>query len=362
MQPALRRSILLVARGLDPVGTGRQIDLVARGLAIAGWEVHVAFTSCGGSLPGRLAAAGIPTHRLGRRPVTDAAAAMRLVGRARSLRPAAILAFGRRQATLVATARFALPGVRIAAQVATPALGRGATAWLARLDRVIATSPEVAAACRQRGVPAARLATVAPGIVADEGTGLYRVEIAARLGLNPEATWTLCVAPLVAESRLDRLLWGIDQLSVVHKGLEHVLVGAGPQLARLRRRSRVQELAERLFIMPHCDLLPDLLGQVRFAWQSGEAACGGVLLDAMARGVPVVAVASAAARQLIADAETGRIVPAVPESEFPRRAFGLLEDDALSARFGAAGRVRAAERFAVEPMMKAYAALLEDLL
>jgi glycosyltransferase involved in cell wall biosynthesis len=361
MQPAPRRSILLVARGLDPVGTGRQVDLVARGLAVAGWDVHVAFTSRGGSLPGRLAAAGIPTHRLGRRPEADAAAAVRLVGRARSLRPAAILAFGRRQAALVVAARFALPGVRIAAQVATPVLGRGATAWLARLDRVIATSPEVAAACRQRGVPAARLATVAPGIVADEGRGLYRVEIAARLGLNPETSWTLCVAPLVAESRLDRLLWGIDQLSVVHNGLEHVLVGAGPQLARLRRRARVQELAERLCILPHCDLLPDLLGQVRFAWQSGESACGGVLLDAMARGVPVVAVASDAARQLIADGETGRVVPAVPESEFPRRAFGLLEDDALSARFGAAGRVRAAERFPVEPMVAAYAAVLEGL-
>ena len=98
--------------------------------------------------------------------------------------------------------------------------------------------------------------------------------IAARLGLDPDCTWTLSVMPLVAQSRLEQLVWGIDQLGVVRKGMQHVLVGGGPQLRRLWRRARVQQLAERLFVMPHCDLLPDLLGQVSYVWQSGATACG----------------------------------------------------------------------------------------
>jgi hypothetical protein len=136
----------------------------------------------------------------------------------------------------------------------------------------------------------------------------------------------------------------------VHKGLEHVLVGAGPLLARVRRRARVQELSERLRLTAHCSLLPDLLGHVRLVWQSGSVALGGAILDGMARGVPAVAIDSDAARQLIVDGETGRVVPALPESELPRRAFNIIEDDALAARFAAAARSRAVERFPAASM------------
>ena len=104
--------------------------------------------------------------------------------------------------------------------------------------------------------------------------------------------------------------------------------------------------------MAHCDTLPDLLGHVKLVWQSGEVALGGVLLDAMARGVPAVAVESDAARQLVIDGQTGRIVPAVPESELPRRAFGILEDEPLARQYGAAAAAQAAEMFAVEPFVK----------
>ena len=63
--------ILLVVRGLDPVGTGRQVELAAAGLAAAGHEVAVALTSAGGSLGERLAHAGHAVHRVGPRPIVD---------------------------------------------------------------------------------------------------------------------------------------------------------------------------------------------------------------------------------------------------------------------------------------------------
>jgi glycosyltransferase involved in cell wall biosynthesis len=121
----------------------------------------------------------------------------------------------------------------------------------------------------------------------------------------------------------------------------------------------VQQLAERLFVMPHCELLPDLLGQVVYVWQTGVSACGGVILDAMARGVPAVAVASDPARQLVVSGETGWIVPPLPESEFPRRAFNLLETPGEAARFGAAARARAGESFPVERMVAGFAEALD---
>jgi glycosyltransferase involved in cell wall biosynthesis len=357
MQFAARKPILLLARGLDAVGTGREVELVARGLAAAGHDVHLVLTSAGGSLGPRLAASGIPTHVTGARPGTDTASACRLLTLAWRLRPAAIVAFGRTAQRLALGVRLSVPGVRVIGRVATPPRGPGQAWTLARFDALLATSPGVATSCGR----AVQTRVVPPGIEADPGSGLSRVDLATRLGLDADKTWTLCVAPLVAESRLERLLWAIDQLGVVHKRLEHVLVGAGPLLGRVRRRARVQELAERLVLRPHCGLLPDLLGHVRLVWQSGSVALGGAILDGMARGVPAVAVDADATRQLIADGETGRIVPALPESELPRRAFNIIEDDALAARFGAAARNRAAEHFPAAALVRAHVDAVERL-
>jgi choline dehydrogenase-like flavoprotein len=95
-----RQPVLIAVRGLDPVGTGRQAELLARGLAAQGRDVHVAITSTGGSLAARLRDAGLPVHAIGRRPVPDVAATLRLLGLARRLRAAALLTLGRRQAAM----------------------------------------------------------------------------------------------------------------------------------------------------------------------------------------------------------------------------------------------------------------------
>ena len=337
--------ILLVVRGLDPVGTGRQVKLAAATLAAAGHDVVVAVTSVGGSLADRLIGAGRAVHRVGRRPVVDVGATARLARLARRLRPAAIVGFGRSQLVPVVVAGRLVRGTRTVGWMGLEPSGFAQRRALRLLDAIVTTTPRVAAACRAVGAAAVRIAVVPPGSSADHAPKLGRAELAARLGLDPAKHWTLCVAPLEPAARLTRLLWAIDQLGVVRKDLQHVLVGAGPLLDQIRRRARAQELAERLFIMPDCELIQDLLGEVGLVWQSGDVSLGGAVLDAMARGVPVVAVDSDAARELIVDGETGRIVPAVPESEFPRRAFGILEDPELARRFGAAGAARAATEF-----------------
>ena len=100
-----RKPILLVSRGLDPVGTGRQIELVAAGLRAAGRAVHVALTTTGGSLAERLAAAGCTVHPVGHRPTVDPAAAVALAALVRRLRPAVVTAWGRSQIAIVPAVR-----------------------------------------------------------------------------------------------------------------------------------------------------------------------------------------------------------------------------------------------------------------
>ena len=356
LRPDGRRRIMMVARGLDPVGTGRQIELAAEAFQAAAWNVHLAVTTTGGSVGTRLSHAGVTVHRLSARPTVDAAAVVRLVQLARRLDLGSsdvVLAWGRSQTRLAAAVKLLMPTVRFVSHLAMRPSGTITGLTIGQADRVIASSPAVAAGCERLGVSPVKIDTIPPAADAAPAEGLSRAELAARLHLDPEKIWTLCVAPLVPEARLERLLWAIDQLGVVHRRLEHVLVGAGPLRARVLRRARVQQLAERLHLFPHLDCLPDLLREVRLVWQSGEVACGGAILDGMAVGIPTVAVASDAARQLIIDGETGRIVPAEPESDFPRRAIGIIEEDELAARYGRAAKARAAAEFPKDRMVAA---------
>ncbi len=353
------RSVLLVVPGLDPVGTGRQLEIVAVGLRAAGWNVQLAVTTPGGSLPLKLEQKGFVVHRCGTRPNAGLAVAAALLRLVKASRPAVIYCWGRSQSRLVGAIKIFLPNVRLLSHLARMPRGL-ATAWaLRQADGVIAISPGVQQACQRLGVAAA---VIPPGIDLALGDGLTREQIAASLGLEPTKIWTLCVAPLKAQSRLEHLLWAIDQLGVVNRDLEHVLVGSGPLRERICRRACVQQLAERLHLRPHCNCLPDLLQQVRFVWQSGRVAYGGAILDAMAQGVASVAVSSDAARQLIVPNETGCIVAADPESEFPRRALGVLEDDALAARYGAAARVRATEHFPTTLFLASHTQALEQVI
>ena len=356
------RRLLIVARGHDPVGSGRQIEVAAEGFLSDGWHVHLAVTTAGGAVASRLASCGVIVHRLSTRPVVDAAAAVRLVLLARSLGLGAsdtTLAWGRSQAALAAAVKAVLPPVWLVCHLAARPRRFVTSLALARADRVIVSSPAVATECERAGVAASNIEMIPPAADVAAAAGLPREQLASRLGLDPGAIWTLCVAPLVPEAKLERLLWAIDQLGVVNRRLEHVLVGAGPLRSRMLRRARVQQLAERLHLFSHLGCLPDLLRQVRLVWQSGEVACGGAILDGMALGIPAVAVASDSARQLIVDGETGRIVPSEPESEFPRRALGIIEDDALAARYGTAASVRASTEFPAERMLAAVMAACE---
>jgi glycosyltransferase involved in cell wall biosynthesis len=353
--------MLMVARGLDPVGTGRQIELAADAFRAAGWDVAVAVGTAGGAVPSRLAARGYSVHRIGTRPTFDMAAAARLAALCRSWKPAIVHAWGRSAALATGSIRPFAGRIAAVAHLATGPRSRRLGWALARLDRVITVSAGVAGRCEAVGVRSGRIDILAPGIEAAEPAGLSRHDLAARLGLRTDTQWTLCVAPLVGEARLERLVWAIDQLEVVHRGVEHVLVGQGPLAARVQRRARVQQLAERLRVVPFCDVLPDLVKASQLVWQSGDVAYGGAILDAMACGVPVVAVASDAARQLIGDGVTGRIVPADPESEFPRRAFNVLENAELARRYGDAARQRAAEQFAIGPALARHVEAVERL-
>lgn len=89
---------------------------------------------------------------------------------------------------------------------------------------------------------------------------------------------------------------------------------------------------------------------------------GVATLKAQAAGVPVVAFAAGGLREAVADGETGLLVAAEDSDALARAMHRLLDDDALRARFAAAGRVRMATEFSIDTMADKHVALYESIL
>lgn len=347
--PSRAAELLLVSPDHLPVGSGRQLELAAVALKNAGWRVQLALLTTGGSLVDRLEATGVTVGHVGRRPVVDAAVVPRLVELGRRLQPAVVLAWGRQAAVPVAAARLAsrrlgLGSWRHFQWLAQPPRSGLELTAVSAADQILATAAAVAVGWAGKG-GCRQPILVPPAAAAFTATG-SREQLAEKLGLDPAKWWTLTVAPLVAAARLERLLWAIDQMGVVRDDLEHVIVGAGPLARRLARRARIEEIEDRVHFFNRLECLPDLLPQVDLIMQSGRVPLGGCLLEGLAQGIPLVAIDTPESRAVIGDNEAGRLVPAVPESEFARRAIQLLEDSDLAAACAAAGSRRVAELFA----------------
>jgi glycosyltransferase involved in cell wall biosynthesis len=79
-------------------------------------------------------------------------------------------------------------------------------------------------------------------------------------------------------------------------------------------------------------------------WERGK--CGYKLIQSMACGVPVVASPVGANRDIVTDKETG--LHASTQAEWTRALRMLVDDAALRARLGAAGRARVEQRYALD--------------
>jgi glycosyltransferase involved in cell wall biosynthesis len=362
--------ILMVAHGLDPVGTGGQLLQAGRWLLASGREVHLAVTSRAGGAAEELAQAGASLHRVGRRPAPDPAAIAETALLIRRLKPRLICSWGWSGLQVAAAASAVERGGHRPALLAAIARPLRTPAWssswltrrmLERCDLVLAATQATAVSCRRLGLPEPRVRLCPPGVSPYDAKSVDREALARRLGIPPDSPWTLCVAPLVARSRLERLIWAVDQLDVVLPGLVHVLVGSGPLAAQLARRSRAQSAAERLRMLPNCPWILDLLAETRLVWQTGDVAHGGALLEALAAGVPAVAVHGDAADSIIEDGVTGRLVTADPPSDLPRRGLPILEDDAVFDAYAAASRQRARNYFSLAAASEIWNSAIESL-
>ena len=162
----------------------------------------------------------------------------------------------------------------------------------------------------------------------------------------PEDGYALVLAGLRPEKRVDLFVEAVAQVP----GLRGLVAGEGRERARLERLIADRGAAVELLGERH-DTAELIRGAAVVCLPSEAEALPMSILEAMAAGRPVVATPVGGVPDAVADGETG-LLAAPGDAGALASALAAARED--SARLGAAGRLRAEERFTLETMVDGY--------
>lgn len=137
--------------------------------------------------------------------------------------------------------------------------------------------------------------------------------------------------------------------------LRLVMVGEGPLRAQSQALLAEAGMAELAWLPGERADVPDIMRALDcFVLPSLAEGISNTILEAMATGLPVVATHVGGNADLVAHGQTGEIVPADSPAAIAESLVRLASAPDLARGMGAAGRLRAEERFSMQAMVDTY--------
>ncbi len=214
--------------------------------------------------------------------------------------------------------------------------------------RVISVSEDGRQLSVKEGVPADR------GCVIYNGVDLSRFPYVGPSDYGP----AVLVARLSPEKDVATLIQAAKQVTTTlespHK-FRLAIVGDGDERLPLESLSRALGLGTTIeFLGERKDIAQQLANASMFVLPSVTEGVSLTLLEAMARGLPVIATRVGGNPEVVVDGQTGFIVPAQDPSEMAVAIVRLYQDPALGKDMGWLGRRRVEQHFSIQKMVQEY--------
>ncbi len=361
-------NVLQLIPTLDRSGAEKQMVLLASGLPRDRFRVEVAALTRLGPLEGELRASSVPVTLIGKRAKVDPLALLRLKRwmSARRFDVVQTWIFAANTYGRVA-ARWAGVPIVITAEMAVDlwkgrkdlAIDRRLARWC---DRVVGNSHAVVDFYRKAGIPDDRLAMIPSGIGPKEPPSDDPAATRAELGVPVDAPLALFAGRLAHQKGVDDLLAALDLLQHVQPNLHTWIVGDGPLREQLEATTEAFQMTHRVRFLGHRDDVPRLLAAADLlVLPSLYEGLPNVVLEAMRFRKPVVATAAPGTTEVVADGETGLLVPVRDRPALAQAIRRVAADPELAKRLGEAGRARVDAEFRAETMIERFATLYETL-
>ncbi len=217
-----------------------------------------------------------------------------------------------------------------------------------RCDLVIAPSSVVASRLSAQGVrsPIEVLPTgvIDPAVIASLDPSWVRPEFR----IPADRTLLVTASRLAKEKSIDLLLEMFAKVAL-RKDAVLLIIGSGPEDASLKERAQRLGIAGRTIFagrQPHNRTLECLLAADIFVFASQTETQGLAVIEAMAVGRPVVAVAAGGVTDAVRGEDTG-VLSSASSDALADRVVALIDDPPRRARLGARAR-EAAQQFSLE--------------
>jgi glycosyltransferase involved in cell wall biosynthesis len=227
-----------------------------------------------------------------------------------------------------------------------------------QVDCFIAASEAIRQMLVADGVPAERTVTVHEGIDVDRVAAAPPVNVHEAFWLPHDAPVVGNVAALVPHKGQRHLIEAAHLVVQEFPDARFVILGEGELREPLEHLVKAHHL-EKHVLLPgfRTDVFGCIKGFDLFAMSSVTEGLGTSLLDAMACARPIVATHAGGIPEIVEDGVNGLLVPPRDHAAMAAAIVRLLRDAALRRRMGEAGLARVRERFTVERMVAATAAV-----
>ena len=338
-------------------GGQNQVLLTARGLRAAGHRV-VVVAHPEGELRKRLGSE-IEVVALAPRSEIDLPAAWRLARVIRDLQPDLIHAHDPHGVAAAAAALSFGAGSRRPKLVAARRVdfhlkGNSFSRWKYRqVDLFITSSDAIRTMLIADGVPPARAVTV------HEGVDIDRIERTEPANVREEYWFpahSLVVGNIAALVPHKGQKYLIDAAAMVVAAMAHarfVILGEGELRGALEHQIKQLHLGQHVVLAGfRTDILAQLKALDLFVMSSVTEGLGTSLLDAMAAARPIVATRAGGIPEVMAEGETGLLVPPRDGRSLADAILALLRDDDRRRGMGQAGLARARALFSADRMVE----------
>jgi glycosyltransferase involved in cell wall biosynthesis len=227
---------------------------------------------------------------------------------------------------------------------------------LDRVEAVIAISRQVEQSLIAGGVSAKKVRTVYSGIDLSEKEPAHNDQaIRQMIGLPNGAVLLGTVANLFPRKGYEVMLRALPAIVRAVPAVHYVIVGSDDHdyADRLTRLAQDLNIADRVHIVGFQDpVQPFLAALDLYVHPALMEGFGIAVVEAMAVGKAVVATTTGGLPEVVAQGETGLLVPPGDAESLAATVVSLLEDKVRRAQMGRNGKARAHERFSLDASVR----------
>ena len=332
----MKCKVALVIPTLDQGGAEKQLCLLAAGLPKDLFEIEVVSITRGGPREEWLKERNIPIHFIDKKGKIDPIAWHRLRSHFLKTKPDivhtwlfAANAYGR------SAALSAKVPIVVGSERSVDPWKRSWQFWIdrylaSRTKKITTNSTGVIDFYSKHGIPSKYFSLIPNAVTETSVSAISREEAAQRLGVSPDRKWILSVGRLWHQKGYKDLIWTAETLRVFHENTSYIIVGEGPERARLEQYSDNVRASSQVFLVGERTDVAQILPHASVLWNGSlYEGQSNVILEAMQTGVPVIASDIPGNRDLVHHRNTGLLFPVGDVDTLARQTNELLRDDSL---------------------------------